>query len=96
MLSVGRTFFKLLSSTAKLGTGIGVVAGAAMAPSAAIKACENSLSTESRTDIAKKATIAAGRTMLATTTIGFYVGTAPVSIPARYAYEQYQNKMKPS
>lgn len=93
----GGAFFRLLGNTAKTGTAIGVVAGAALAPAAALNACENSSPNESPNEVAVKASTAAVKTMLTTTAIGFYVGTAPVSVPVKCLIDHYhQNKMNPT
>mgnify|MGYP000013368048 CR=1 FL=1 len=83
----GGAFLKIVGQTAKLGTGMGIGAGTVLAPIAAIDAAANSSPEEKPVETAKKATKAYVSTMAKTTAIGFYVGTAPISIPAKMAYD---------
>lgn len=80
-------FVRIMGQTAKLGTGMGIGAGTVLAPIAAMDAAANSSPEEKPAETAKKATKAYVSTMAQTTAIGFYVGTAPISVPVKMAYD---------
>jgi hypothetical protein len=88
-------FFNVLCKTTITGTGLGVVVGSTLSPIAAIKVLESAAPSTPASEVATKAMAAAGKTIVGAAAIGFYVGTAPVSIPIKCAVDHYLNSHKP-
>lgn len=91
----GSAFFELLGNTAKVGTAMGVVAGSTLAPVMTLKELENIDPLTPTPEMATRALAVAANTIGAGAAIGFFVGTAPVSLPVKYAIDHYLDSNKP-